>query len=366
MRHSPALAALGLAAAMLVAAPGTAAAGTTAPTAPAAAGSADGPVDALVRDLGLTAEQARGLPRAQQEAARIDAAAAELDAYAGSSFDIGTRVLTVRVTDAGAAEAVEALGAEAEVVDRDPDEVVRALNAAETPEGVVGWYPADGTVVVEVLPGTSAEGLDVPAGSVRVVEAAPPRTYGQIIGGHRYTVNGTRCTIGFSARGAGVEGFLTAGHCGRAGDVLQGPDGPVGVFRYSVFPGSDGAFVQVSPPWAVTNLVERHSSPYLQVTGSTPAPVGSAVCVSSPSYGWQCGTVQARNQTVNYPQGSVRGLFRTNLCTGPGDSGAPIVSGNQAQGIVSGGSGSPATGCTTFGQEVRPLLSMWGLTLVTS
>ncbi|MFL1380728.1 MULTISPECIES: S1 family peptidase [unclassified Nocardiopsis] len=361
MKYSPALAALGLVAAMLAAA-GPAAA-DTAPAAPLD--------DALARDLGLSAEQARGLLTAQNEAAEVDAAAMEIESYAGSAFDVRTRVLTVRVTDEAAVAAVEALGAEAEVVDTDPDEVVQALNAAETPEGVVGWYPDDDGVVVEVLPdsGVTAVDLGVPDKTVhvRVVEAERPSTYGQIIGGHQFTVNGGRCTIGFSARGGGnVEGFLTAGHCGRVGDVFQGPNGPIGVFRHSVFPGSDGAFVQVSPPWVVTNLVERYSTTYLQVTGSTPAPVGSAVCLSSPTYGWQCGTLQARNQTVSYPQGSVQGLFRTNLCAGPGDSGAPIVSGNQAQGIVSGGSGSPGTGCTTFGQEINPLLAMWGLTLVTS
>ncbi|MGQ4270570.1 S1 family peptidase [Nocardiopsis changdeensis] len=353
MKHSPALAALGLAAAMLASA------------GPAAADTVE---DALVRDLGLTAEQAHGLPRAQARAAEIDAAAADLDAYAGSVFDVRTRVLTVHVTDGSAVAAVEALGAAAEVVDGDPDRVVRALNAAEPPEGVVGWYPEAGAVVVEVLPGSgvSAADLGVPDDAVRLVEAARPSTYGRIIGGHRFTAHGGGCTIGFSARGDGVEGFLTAGHCGRPGDVLQGPGGPVGVFRHSVFPGSDGAFVQVSPPWVVTNLVERYSTAYLEVAGSTPAPVGSALCMSSPTYGWQCGTLQARNQTVSYPQGTVRGLFRTNLCAGPGDSGAPIVAGDQAQGIVSGGSGSPGGGCTTFGQEVNPLLAMWGLTLVTS
>ncbi|MFD6098970.1 S1 family peptidase [Nocardiopsis flavescens] len=362
MRLSPALASLGLAAALL-AASGPASAATSDTT------TAHTPLDALVRDLDLTPAQARGLLEAQAGAARTDAAAARLDAYAGSSFDPRTRVLTVRVTDPGAAAAVEALGAEATVVDRDPLQTVRALDAA-APEGVLGWYPdpspGSDTVVVEVAPGAPAPDLGVPADAVRLVEAAPPRTYGQIIGGHRYSANGARCTIGFSARGAGAEGFLTAGHCGAVGDTFPGPDGPLGVFRHSVFPGSDGAFVQVSPPWVVTNLVENYSSARLGITGSTPAPIGSAVCVSSPTYGWQCGTLQSRNQTVNYPEGSVHGLFRANVCAGPGDSGAPLVSGSQAQGIVSGGSGAPGSGCTVFGQEVNPLLAMWGLTLVTA
>ncbi|MDE3723602.1 S1 family peptidase [Nocardiopsis sp. N85] len=366
MKYPPVLAALGLVAAVLAApAPATAAPSPAEPV-------ADDPVAALVRDMDLTETEAHDLLAAQAVAGEIDAEAADIagDAYAGSSFDIDTHALTVLVTDSGVASAVEAAGAEVVVIDTDPADTVRALDAAAVPEGVVGWYPDSDTVVVEVMAGSGIDAgdLGVPDDAVRLVETdTRPRTYGQIIGGRPFVVNGVRCTIGFSATGGrDARGFLTAGHCGRVGQVLQGPDGPVGVFQHSVFPGRDGAFVRVYDPWRVTNLVDRYDGTFVRVTGSNPAPVGSALCLSSSTHGWRCGTLQARDQTVTYPQGSVQGLFRSTLCAGPGDSGAPIVAGSQAQGIVSGGSGSPGTGCTTFGQEVNPLLSLWGLTLVTS
>src|SRR3712207_7600928 len=48
-----------------------------------------------------------------------------------------------------------------------------------------------------------------------------------------------------------------------------------------------------------------------------------------------CGTIQAFNTSVSYPQGVVSGLIRTNVCAEPGDSGGSLVAGNQAQGVTS-------------------------------
>jgi hypothetical protein len=50
----------------------------------------------------------------------------------------------------------------------------------------------------------------------------------------------------------------------------------------------------------------------------------------------------------------------------PGDSGGSFISGDQAQGVTSGGSGDCSSGGTTFFQPVNEILSTFGLTLVTS
>jgi streptogrisin C len=76
--------------------------------------------------------------------------------------------------------------------------------------------------------------------------------------------------------------------------------------------------------------------------------------------------VQAYNQTVNYAEGSVSGLTRTNACAEPGDSGGSWLSGQQAQGVTSGGSGNCSSGGTTYFQPVNEILSAYGRTLVTS
>jgi streptogrisin C len=102
------------------------------------------------------------------------------------------------------------------------------------------------------------------------------------------------------------------------------------------------------------------------VAGSTEAAVGAAICRSGSTTGWHCGTIGAKNQTVNYAQGSVSGLTRTNVCAEPGDSGGGWMSGQQGQGVTSGGSGNCTSGGTTYFQPVNEILQAFGLTLRTS
>jgi streptogrisin C len=75
----------------------------------------------------------------------------------------------------------------------------------------------------------------------------------------------------------------------------------------------------------------------VKVTGSQNVAVGSTVCRSGSTTGWRCGRILTRNATVTYPQGTVSGLIRTNVCSEPGDSGGSLVAGSQAQGVASGG-----------------------------
>ncbi len=53
------------------------------------------------------------------------------------------------------------------------------------------------------------------------------------------------------------------------------------------------------------------------------------------------------------------------MCAEPGDSGGSFISGSQAQGVTSGGSGNCSSDGTTYYQEVNPMLDSWGLSLVT-
>ncbi|WP_026129306.1 S1 family peptidase, partial [Nocardiopsis prasina] len=91
----------------------------------------------------------------------------------------------------------------------------------------------------------------------------------------------------------------------------------------------------------------------------------SSVCRSGSTTGWHCGTIQARGQSVSYPEGTVTNMTRTTVCAEPGDSGGSYISGNQAQGVTSGGSGNCRTGGTTFYQEVTPMVNSWGVRLRT-
>jgi streptogrisin C len=373
MRPSPVISAIGTGALAFGPAfsvtPGATAA--VVPAEPAADGGSATMLEALERDLGLTPLGAEALLEAQESAFETDTEATEAagDAYGGSLFDPGTQELTVLVTDAAAVDAVEAAGAEATVVSYGSEglaQVVDELDAVGAPEGVVGWYPdvERDTVVIQVTEGASADGLieasGVDASAFEVQETVEaPRLLAEIVGGEAYYMGGGRCSIGFAVQG----GFVTAGHCGTVGTTAESSDGTgSGVFEESVFPGSDGAYVAATSNWTGTNRVEGSSS---TVSGSTQAPIGSAVCRSGSTTGWHCGTIEARGQTVSYPEGTVEDLTRTDVCAEPGDSGGSFISGSQAQGVTSGGSGDCTSGGTTYYQEVGPLLSSWGLSLVT-
>ncbi|GAB3730594.1 S1 family peptidase [Nocardiopsis nanhaiensis] len=386
MRPSPVVSAIGAGALAfgmaLAAAPGALAASGPLPQSPATDSDASSMEEALERDFGLTSSEADELLTAQDTASDIDEAAAEAagGAYGGSTFDTDTLELTVLVTDPASVEAVEAVGAAAELVSHGTeglDAIVQDLNEAAAEPGVVGWYPdvdAD-TVVLEVLEGSGADvdallaDAGVDSASVDVTTTSEqPRVYADIIGGLAYTIGtGSRCSVGFAATNAsGQPGFVTAGHCGAPGASVSIGNGS-GVFENSVFPGNDAAFVRGTANFTLTNLVSRYNTGgYAEVNGHSQAPVGSAVCRSGSTTGWHCGTIEARGQSVSYPEGTVNDMTRTNVCAEPGDSGGSFIAGDQAQGVTSGGSGSCAAGGTTFYQEVNPMVNSWNLSLTTS
>ncbi|MFW6640983.1 S1 family peptidase [Nocardiopsis algeriensis] len=386
MKPSPVISAVGMGALAfglsLGMTPGAYAATAPAPQTPVADDSADSMLEALERDFDLTTSEAEALLEAQEAAQEIDAEATEAAgaAYGGSLFDTTTHELTVLVTDADAASAVEAAGAEAKVVEYGAEglaEIIESFEAADPDAGFVGWYPdaASDTVVLEVLEGSDADvsgllaeaGVDASAVEVVVTEEAP-QLYADIIGGLAYNINGSsRCSVGFPAtNSSGQAGFVTAGHCGRVGASVTIGNGR-GTFERSIFPGNDAAFVRGTSNFTLTNLVYRYNSGgYQSVTGTQQAAIGSAVCRSGSTTGWYCGTIQARNQTVRYPQGTVNALTRTNVCAEPGDSGGSFISGSQAQGVTSGGSGNCRIGGTTYYQEVTPMVNSWGVRIRTS
>ncbi|WP_338022671.1 S1 family peptidase [Allosalinactinospora lopnorensis] len=122
------------------------------------------------------------------------------------------------------------------------------------------------------------------------------------------------------------------------------------------------AYVGNTSNWTPTPYVRGSSQ---AVAGSNEASIGSSVCRSGSTTGWHCGTIEAKNQSVTYPQGTVHGMTRTTVCAEPGDSGGSYITGNQAQGVTSGGSGNCFFGGTTFYQPVNPILDQWNLTLLT-
>ena len=332
---------------------------------------------AMQRDLGLTAEQARERMGRDERGSRL---AAELrrtlgGAFAGAWLTDDARTLTVAVTDASQAQRVRAAGAQPKVVERSEamlNSIKSKLDSKAgkaSPDAVPGWYVDVTTNAVVVLARdtkaaqafVAATGVD--RNAVRVVASdEQPRLLYDVRGGDAYYIGGGRCSIGFSVNG----GYVTAGHCGDVGQATSGYNQvSQGTFRGSSFPGNDYAWVATNSNWTPQPWVNNYSGGNVIVAGSQEAAVGASVCRSGSTTGWRCGTIQAKNATVNYPQGTVYGLTRTSACAEPGDSGGSWLTGQQAQGVTSGGSGNCSVGGTTYFQPVNEILSAYGLTLRT-
>ncbi|WP_030774478.1 carbohydrate-binding protein [Streptomyces sp. NRRL F-2664] len=354
-----------------------------APSAAAALRTADAPPEllaAMQRDLGLTPTQAKARLVHEAEAG---ATAARLRDRLGGAFagawvdgaDAGT--LTVATTRASDTAAIRAAGAEPKLVTRTLaalDGAKAALDRAAGPATPVRYVdPRTNMLVVEETEAGAAARLlsatATDAALVTVVRTAEaPRPLHDLRGGDAYYMNGSgRCSVGFPVTRGTVHGFATAGHCGRAGTTTTGFNRVAqGSFQASVFPGSDMAWVAANTNWTSTPFVKGSGGTNVQVSGSVLQPVGASVCRSGSTTGWHCGTIQQHNTSVTYPEGTISGVTRTTVCAEPGDSGGSYMSGSQAQGVTSGGSGNCSSGGTTFFQPLNPILSAYGLTLKVS
>jgi streptogrisin C len=361
-------------------------AGTTPQAAKAPAGS--GGVSpqilaAMQRDLGLNADQATARLKRAKWASGVSAklSAETGDDFGGSWLAPDGTTLKVAVTNDGAAKTAKAAGAVPVLVKHS----VQTLDAAKakldavkaSAKNLSGWYvdvPTNKVVVVAKPDAAAkakawAENAGVKSADVTVVTSnASPKPLADLHGADPYFISldgGTaRCSIGFSVEG----GFVTAGHCGAPGDkTFDQAQGAMGEVKASVFPGdNDEGFVTVTGGQTPQPFVNDFQGNLLPVAGSTESPIGAAVCRSGSTTGTHCGTIEATNQTVVYPEGAVTGLTRTNVCAEAGDSGGPWLSGDQAQGVTSGGSGDCTVGGETFFQPVNEILAINNLTLLTT
>ncbi|BCJ77053.1 hypothetical protein CS0771_65970 [Catellatospora sp. IY07-71] len=334
---------------------------------------------ALQRDLGLTADQARVRQAHEAAAPVVERAVRErLGArFAGAWFSPADGRLKVGVLDEAGAAQVRAAGAVPALVSRSLaqlDGVKAKLDgrAAKAGAAVHGWYVdvAANTVTVAAADAAAARRFaaasGVDAAALRIVTGQAPRPLYDIRGGDQYVINGnTLCSVGFSVNNGG---FVTAGHCGGAGSPTLGYNNVAqGTFAGSSFPNNDYAWVRTNSNWTPRPWVNNYAGGSATVAGSQEAAIGASICRSGRTTGWRCGVIQAKNVTVNYSGGrTVYGLTQTTACAEGGDSGGAWLSGNQAQGVTSGGSGNCSTGGTTFYQPVNEILGAYGLTLTTT
>jgi streptogrisin C len=266
------------------------------------------------------------------------------------------------------------------------------------PKGVYSWYvdlPSN-SVVVTVGKGAQKAGINFVAASgadantVRLVTAEEqPSLRSTLQGGLGYLRNPGdgylyACSIGFNVTQGTTPGFVSAGHCGTAGEPVylelspQWTIGPkIGTFAASKFPqpgqtGNDWSWVKVDAGNTQPPTVYGWGKGDATVHGSTAAGVGAAICRSGRTSGWRCGTIEATGVTVSYSTGeTILNLTRTTACSEGGDSGGSFITGpGQAQGVLSGGSGSckgklPNNRTRSFFQPLLPILSAYSLSLKT-
>ncbi|MEV4531906.1 S1 family peptidase [Streptosporangium sp. NPDC049304] len=356
---------------------------TAVPVVSAALKPPPGMLEALARDLRLTPAQAQ--ERLLNEARLTPIAlrlAKKLGPRFGGAWLRGTtaNTLVTATTSATDIPSILVAGAEAQVVSRSLAELTEVQNKLSffpnsSPRVAAVRYVdvKRNKVLVLSLNPDAAEGVilgsDVDQDAVQVVPTAEaPLPLYDLVGGNAYYIESVeRCSIGFPVLKGTRPGFVSAGHCGKAGDTTTGYNrNRQGVFQASTFPGNDYSWVAVNADWTPTPSVNNGKGGTVPVAGAGVAIEGASVCRSGSTTGWHCGLIQQRDASVTYPQGAVHGLTRTSVCAEPGDSGGSFISVDQAQGVTSGGSGDCDQGGTTYFQPIGPILTVYGLTLDTT
>lgn len=329
------------------------------------------------RDLGISPVEALDRLRAQPgKNALADRLTSALGARsAGAYVDSVTGSLVVNVTDPQAGQRVRKAGARTHVVSRSMDRlkhIQTALERVAVPGSTVAVDVRENTVdatIPEDRSGQRARELIERArsfGDAVDVTRTPgsPRVHG-LDGGEALRGADFDCAAAFAAERGGADYVLTAGHCTHATSSWSFRGSYVGSSAGSAFPGDDYGLIRVNGTGALSGRTLHKGQPY-KITDADNPPVGSYVCATGPTSGTACGTITAYDLTINYPKGTVRGLIGTDVCTHPGDSGAPLyVAENTAVGILSGGR---TVGCShpafrSYFENVTEALDEYNLTL---
>ncbi len=294
---------------------------------------------------------------------------------AGAYLDQSTGKLIVNVTDSATAQSVRAAGAVARTVTRSGATLQRATTQLGRTANVAGtaWAvdPVTNQVVLSVDKSvTGAKLTKVQAAAAKLGDAVRVEhvagTFSTMVNGGDAIYGGSsRCSLGFNVRNsAGTNYFLTAGHCGNIAASWYSNSSHstlIGTRRASSFPGNDYSIITYASGASHSGVVDLYNGSTQDITSAGNAVVGQTVRRSGSTTHVHSGTVSATNATVNYAEGSVSGLIRTNVCAEPGDSGGSLFAGSTALGLTSGGSGNCSSGGTTFFQPVTEALSVYGV-----
>ncbi|MQA26290.1 MAG: trypsin-like serine protease [Micromonosporaceae bacterium] len=272
---------------------------------------------------------------------------------AGVYRDASTGDMAVTVTTAADAQRVRAVGAAPKRVSHSGADLARVTTALDRSARVPGtsWsvQPQDNQVVVTV--DSTVTGADLasirritaPFGDAARVERVAGPLSTMISGGKPIYTGGSRCSLGFNVtKASGKRFFFTAGHCAKIAGI-----GGLWYNQNSVKLGPTVGFTFPGKDWGLVrhdNTLQKPGGVWLYDTNQLrdikqagAAFVGQYVARSGSTSGTHRGYVTGINATVNYPQGTVSGLIKTDVCAEPGDSGGPLFNGSTALGLTSGG-----------------------------
>lgn len=346
---------------------------------------------ALSNHFNISPEQAQTRLANQEQAHRVASTLPQEINHAGFWFDPDTGKLTVAVTTSDDAHEVETAGAIPKKVSRTKaqlDEIEAQIQAAELP-GIYGYGqdPITNTIHVRVdrtaKTATTDQFLSGMHG-VTITEQAgrPQQQDGQTQPGNPWWPGSEtyNCSVGFSATDAdNGNHFVTAGHCTNDpdqpayGEAMQankiGTSNQDGTHSVNEREGDMGVVAVTEPGWDLSAEVNTWGGDPITVAGSVEAIVGDAVChTGNTAPNFECGTVSAVNQTIDYGDVVVEGLTTTDACSQGGDSGGGWLVGDKATGMHSGGystCSSPPTEDQSIFQPVNEALTKWGLTVYT-
>lgn len=341
----------------------------------------------IEKEYGLSSDDARDRAKKQDEhGQKAESLQSELgDKVTSSYIDQRAGKLVVSVTSEEAAKKVKEKGAEAKIVKqtRSALEEVRTKAADKVGQKALASH-LDETrnVIVMTVPEAEVEATKKATAGMPDIEVkgtdAETVTQAKLYGGQQIEFSGHVCSAGFAATKDGRDVFITAGHCAEGNQTFKRKGTTLGKTAAYSFPNDDMAYATLASGWEGVGAVDRHNGRGVRVDGAKEAPVGTAVCKSGRTTQWTCGTIKAKNVTVNYRGKNkidvVKGLTMTDTCTEGGDSGGSWLAGTQAQGVTSGGAGYGAQ--KVCGEKVgkpnvayyaplKPILDRYKLTLKT-
>lgn len=286
------------------------------------------------------------------------------------------RAVAMLVTGALALGALPAATAVSAVQENPEPRTAAAITAAldedVTIPGTAWMTRPDGKILVSydsTVTGAKLQALTKTTqkfGSQIVLEKLKGKLTTKLGGGSPIYGGNYTCSLGFNVQRKGRYYFLTAGHCGLDASVWyhdRNQTNRIGTVHHASFPWNDYALVVYRDgikPGGVVNLYNGKSQ---DITSAMNPGLNQLVYRTGATTGLHSGRVTGLNATVNYAEGRVAGLIRTNVCVEAGDSGGPLFYRTYAFGLTSGGNGDCTSGGTTYFQPVYEALKVYGVSV---